>query len=84
VFTGVEKAFLVQGSQRKILQLPIICCQGANYYQHLDKVLVKNVRFEVFTAVTMENVVFWDIKPSSYLTGETLRLHYRVQPVNAM
>jgi hypothetical protein len=42
------------------------------------------VRFEVFTAVTMKNVVFWDIKPSSYLTGDTLRLRYRAQPVNAM
>jgi hypothetical protein len=42
------------------------------------------VRFEVFTAVTMKNVVFWDIKPSSYFTGDTLRLHYRAQPVNAM
>jgi hypothetical protein len=27
------------------------------------------LRFEVFTAVTMKNVVFWDIKPSSYFTG---------------
>jgi hypothetical protein len=42
------------------------------------------VRFEVFMAVTMKNVVFWDIKPSSYLTGDTLRLRYRAQPVNAM
>jgi hypothetical protein len=42
------------------------------------------VRFEVFTARTMKNVVFWDIKPSSYLTGDTLRLRYRAQPVNAM
>jgi hypothetical protein len=32
----------------------------------------------------MKNAVFWDIKPSSYLTGETLRLRYRAQPVNAM
>jgi hypothetical protein len=24
---------------------------------------IRNVRFEVFTAVTMENVVFWDIEP---------------------
>jgi hypothetical protein len=39
---------------------------------------------EVFTAVTMKNAVFWDIKPSSYFTGDTLLLHYRVQPVNAM
>jgi hypothetical protein len=32
----------------------------------------------------LKNVVFWDIKTSSYLRGYTLRLHYRVQPVNAM
>jgi hypothetical protein len=32
----------------------------------------------------MKNVVFWDKKPSSYLTGDTLRLRYRTQPVNAM
>jgi hypothetical protein len=42
------------------------------------------VRFEVFTAVTMKNAVFWDIKTRSYLTGNTLRLRYSVQPVNAM
>jgi hypothetical protein len=42
------------------------------------------VRFEVFTGVTMRNVVLWDIKPSLYFTGDTLHLHYRVQPVNAM
>jgi hypothetical protein len=42
------------------------------------------VRTEVFTAVTMNNAVFWDIKPSSYLIGDTLRLLYRAQPVNAM
>jgi hypothetical protein len=32
----------------------------------------------------MKNVVFWDIESSSYFIGDTLRLHYRVQPVNAM
>jgi hypothetical protein len=32
----------------------------------------------------MKNAVFWDIKPGSYLTGDALRLQYRVQPVNAM
>jgi hypothetical protein len=35
------------------------------------------VRFEALTAATMKNAVFWDIKPSSYFTGDTLRLHYR-------
>jgi hypothetical protein len=43
-----------------------------------------NVGVEVFSAVTVKNVVFWDIKHSSYFTGNTLRLRYRVQPVNAM
>jgi hypothetical protein len=42
------------------------------------------VRFEVCTAVTIKNDVFWDIKPSSYSTGDTLPLCYRVQPVNSM
>jgi hypothetical protein len=37
------------------------------------------VRFEISTAVTMKNVVFWYIKPSSYFTGNTFHLHYRVQ-----
>jgi hypothetical protein len=32
----------------------------------------------------MKNDVFWDIKPGSYLTGDTLLLRYRAQPVNAM
>jgi hypothetical protein len=31
----------------------------------------------------MKNAVFWDVNPSSYLTGGTLRLRYRAQPVNA-
>jgi hypothetical protein len=44
----------------------------------------KPVRFEGFTAVTKKNAVFWGIKPSSYLTGDILRLRYRLQSVNAM
>jgi hypothetical protein len=27
----------------------------------------------------MMNAIFWDIKPSSYFTGDTLRPHYRDQ-----
>jgi hypothetical protein len=30
----------------------------------------------------MKNVVFWDIKLSSYLTGDTLYPRYRAHPVN--
>jgi hypothetical protein len=29
----------------------------------------------------MKNAVFRDLKPSSYLTGNTLRLRYRSQPI---
>jgi hypothetical protein len=43
-----------------------------------------DVGFEIFVAVTMKNFVFWDISPSSYFTGDTLRLRHKVQPVNAM
>jgi hypothetical protein len=49
-----------------------------------NETIINIVRFEDFTEVTMNNIVFWDIKPSSYLTGDTLRLRYRVQPVNGM
>jgi hypothetical protein len=45
--------------------------------------VVANVRFGVFTAVTMKNV-FWNIKLSSYLTGDTLCLRYRAQQINSM
>jgi hypothetical protein len=44
----------------------------------------KPVRSEVFTSVTMKYAVFWNVKPSSYLTGDTLRLRYSAQPVNAI
>jgi hypothetical protein len=41
-------------------------------------------RSEVFTAVTMKNVVFWDKKPQFVPQGNTLLLRYRAQLVNAM
>jgi hypothetical protein len=37
---------------------------------------IQHVRSEFFTAVTMKNAVFWDIKTSSYFTGDTLHLRY--------
>jgi hypothetical protein len=51
------------------------------YYFNMN---VDVVRLEVFTAVTMKNAVFWDIKPLFVLHRNTLRLRYRVQPVNVM
>jgi hypothetical protein len=32
----------------------------------------------------MKSVAFWDIRANSYLTGNTLHLCYRAQPVNAV
>jgi hypothetical protein len=44
---------------------------GKEYHNGLNRVcsteLVNVVRFEVFTAVTMKNIVFWDIKPQFVL-----------------
>jgi hypothetical protein len=45
---------------------------------------MEHLRFQVLTAVTMKNGVIWDIKSSSYLTGDTLHLHDSAQLVNAM
>jgi hypothetical protein len=50
----------------------------------LEQILLEYVRFEISMAVTMKNGVFWDIKPSSYFTGDTLPHHYRIQPVNTI
>jgi hypothetical protein len=38
---------------------------------NLNAVCELSVRFEVLTAVNMKNVVFRDIKSTSYLTGNT-------------
>jgi hypothetical protein len=48
------------------------------------KATMNNVISDVFTAVTMKNAVFWDIKPSFYFTGVTLRPRNRAQPVDVM
>jgi hypothetical protein len=42
---------------------------------------ILRVRFEVFTAVTMDNAVFWDIKPCDSCQNRrfegTYRLHHQ-------
>jgi hypothetical protein len=44
----------------------------------------KLVIFEVFTAVTMKNAMFWDIKLSSNVTGNITSPLQSPAPVNAM
>jgi hypothetical protein len=53
-----------------------VCC-SSNYNDYVT-------HFSSTVAVAMKNVVFWDIKAHLYLTGNTLRLRYRGQLVNAM
>jgi hypothetical protein len=45
--------------------------------------IIAPAKFEVFTAVTTKNVVFWNKTLSSYHTGNTLNLSYRAHPVKA-
>jgi hypothetical protein len=44
----------------------------------------KRVRFEVFTAVTMKNVVFWDIRTQFVPHSRQITSPLQSQPVNAM
>jgi hypothetical protein len=44
----------------------------------------ENVRFEVFTAVTIMNAVFWDIKTQFVLHRQHIMPPLKSQPVNAM
>jgi hypothetical protein len=43
-----------------------------------------SVRFGVFTAVTMKNVVFWDIKPQFVLHRRHITSPLRHKPVNGL
>jgi hypothetical protein len=62
VFWDIKTQFLLH---RRHINSPLPNAAGSCY-----------VRFEVFTALNISNAVFWDIKPSSYLTGDTLLLRY--------
>jgi hypothetical protein len=44
----------------------------------------RHKRFEVFTAVTMKNAVFWDIKTQFVHHRRHITSLYIAQPVNAM
>jgi hypothetical protein len=48
----------------------------------------KYVRFEIFTAVTMKNSVFWDVAPCSSCVnrrfGGTYRLHLQVKKIRKL
>jgi hypothetical protein len=39
----------------------------------LEPEVVTDVRFEIFTALTVKNVVFWDIKPQFVLHSRHIR-----------
>jgi hypothetical protein len=54
---------------------------SSSTHQTVAKMFLFYVRLEVFTAVIMKIVVFWDIK-TQFVPHKPLC--YRVQPVNAM
>jgi hypothetical protein len=43
---------------------------------NLDKRNVINVRFEVFTALTMKNAIFWDVAPCRSCVNRCFRGTY--------
>jgi hypothetical protein len=74
-----------EGTSPRMATDCILMLSIARFELHFGcKSKVEDVRFEVFTAVSVKNVVFWDIKPKLYLTENTLHLRYGPQPVNAM
>jgi hypothetical protein len=54
-------------------------CSNKYFMNH-----AKDETFEIFTALTEECRLLRYKNPSFYLTGDTLHLCYRDQPVNAM
>jgi hypothetical protein len=52
-------------------------------YSNINKYDNILVRFEVFTSVTKKDIAVWDIRPSLYVTRNTLRRHHRPLPANA-
>jgi hypothetical protein len=61
------------------IQLHVVNIPNFKHKFQIYKLLLKRVRFKVFTAVTMKNTVFWDVAPCRYRVnrrfGETYRLH---------
>jgi hypothetical protein len=55
-----------------LLDSKAYCCSHVSFNDPYESISIL-VRFEVFTAMTMKDVVFWDIT-RSYLTRNTLRL----------
>jgi hypothetical protein len=49
-----------------------VLCHAVNYDAKLARYRV-NVRFEVFTAVTMKKGVFWDVTPCGSLRNQRVR-----------
>jgi hypothetical protein len=46
--------------------------------KHFYNTTCINVRFEVFTAVTMKNAVFWDVAPCRYCVNRRFGSKYRL------
>jgi hypothetical protein len=62
---------------------PALTQQATPYFSATESSQL-TLSIELFKAVIMKNVVFWDKKPSLYLTENTLLIRYIAQPVNTM
>jgi hypothetical protein len=84
LYINVIYTYLYESTQntRLLLQLTIYRCYPKQFVSRISlntQLIEKVVRFEVFTAVTMKNAVFWDVELYRYCIsrrfGGTCRLY---------
>jgi hypothetical protein len=77
------KRILFERKSSSGIKNPVRTSQEAHYFSTTEPSQLKLCNIEGFTAGTTKDVVFTILNPSSNFTGDTLRLRYRAQPVNA-
>jgi hypothetical protein len=83
-FQTIVKCFLVEECSLLRYRNPVSTTQETHYISATELSRSMLCKIRGFYGGDYEKCLFWDIEPSSYLTGDTLRLCYRAQPVNAM
>jgi hypothetical protein len=63
VIRSSETSVLTRATRRKIPKEIILHCHRQEHFKFYTLIDIYYVRFEVFTAVTMKNGVFWDVTP---------------------
>jgi hypothetical protein len=70
---------VVQLPSTSVLQEMLLGLRMRNYAYLFLKNSKQNVRFEVFTAVTMKNAVFWDVAPCSFCVNRSFGGTHRLR-----